>query len=312
MIGEKDSGVEENINFPLGNLYLEEFINYLNVERGLSPNTLQSYRLDLEKFLRFLTRLKKKSFREVKRDEVIDFIMEEKDRGLVPHSLSRNLVSIRMFFRFLTNEGYLRRDVTEVIESPRLWQVLPNVLSIEEVETLLRQPDTSTVRGLRDRAVLELLYASGLRATELVGLKLASLNLESGFVRCWGKGSRERIVPLGGKAAESLRDYLERGRPRLLKGADPDFVFLSRRGNALSRQWLWTMIRKYVLMAGTGKQVSPHTLRHSFATHLLSKGADLRVVQEMLGHANISTTQIYTHVDRDRLKDVHRRFHPRA
>lgn len=317
-IGMTNSGGKKNINFPEGNLfpeenlYVEEFLNYLSIERGLSAHTRESYQSDLRKFIRFLENKGKMDFEQVKREDVIDFLMEEKDRGLAPHSLSRNLVSIRMLFRFLATEGYLRQDVTEVLESPRLWQILPEVLSISEVETLLKQPDDRRKFGIRDKAILELLYASGLRAAELVNLRVSDLNLESGFVRCWGKGSRERIVPLGRKAVAAIRNYLIRARPQFRKGTDPAILFLSSQGKALSRQRLWGLFKKYLLQAGLGKKMSPHTLRHSFATHLLSRGADLRVVQEMLGHANISTTQIYTHVDRARLKEVHRKFHPRG
>ncbi len=309
---QNDGGHVQNIHFPQENVYLDEFIAYLDIERGLSPNTTGSYRTDLEKFSRFLNRKGRRGFEEVARDDVIDFLMAEKDRGLTPRSLSRALVSIRMLFRFLTLEGYLRRDVTEVVESPRLWKILPQVLSIAEVDSLLRQPDISTPLGIRDRAILELLYASGLRASELIGLRVEDINLQSGFVRAWGKGSRERIVPLGSKAARALDEYLRNVRPLLLKGAGSPYLFLSRRGKPFTRQWLWCLLKKYMLGAGIKKQASPHTLRHSFATHLLSQGADLRVVQEMLGHSNISTTQIYTHVDREHLKEVHRRFHPRG
>ena len=309
---QNNSGNIQNIHFPQENVYLDEFINYLDIERGLSANTTYNYRSDLAKFIRFLNREGKGGFEEVERDDVINFLMEEKDRGLTPRSLSRALVSIRMFFRFLTLEGYLRRDVTEVVESPRLWEILPQVLSIAEVELLLQQPDISTTLGLRDRAVLELLYASGLRASELVLLRMEDVNLQSGFVRAWGKGARERIVPLGRKAAEALREYLDRARPLLLKRNGSPHLFLSRLGKHFTREWLWCLVKKYLLQAGIKKEASPHTLRHSFATHLLSQGADLRVVQELLGHADISTTQIYTHVDRDRLKEVHRRFHPRG
>jgi integrase/recombinase XerD len=309
---QNDSGNIQNIHFTQENVFLDEFINYLDIERGLRANTTYSYRSDLKKFIGFLSREGKGGFEEVEREDVLDFLMEEKDRGLTPSSLSRALVSIRMFFRFMTIEGYLRRDVTEVIESPRLWNILPQVLSISEVELLLRQPDISTTQGLRDRAVLELLYASGLRASELVGLRIDDLSLQSGFVRVWGKGGRERIVPLGRKAAKAIGGYLEKSRPLLLKRKSSPHLFISRRGKLFTREWLWSLIKKYIRQAGIKKAASPHSLRHSFATHLLSQGADLRVVQELLGHSNISTTQIYTHVDRERLKEVHRRFHPRG
>jgi len=300
------------VSIPGFSLYLEEFINYLTLERGLSPNTTSSYRSDLEKFIAFLLPKGRGGFEKVRREEVTDFLMAEKERGLTPRSLARELVAIRMFFRFLALEGYVRKDVTEVVESPRLWKLLPRVLSIGEVDSLLRQPDTSTVLGRRDRAALELLYASGLRASELIRLKVDDVNLQSGFVRAWGKGSRERIVPLGRSAARALSDYLEWSRPLLLRGFASPGLFLSRRGKPFTRQWLWRLIGKYLAQAGIKKKAGPHILRHSFATHLLGRGADLRVVQEMLGHSQISTTQVYTHVDRERLKEVHRRFHPRG
>ena len=307
-----DNADSQEIAFPKENVYLDEFINYMDIERGLSGNTTYNYRSDLEKFISFIEGQGKRDFGEVKRDDVMDFLMAEKDRGLQPRSLSRALVAIRMFFRFMTIEGYLRRDVTEVIESPRLWRILPQVLSISEVELLLRQPDISTTQGLRDRAVLELLYASGLRASELVGLRLEDVNLQSGFVQAWGKGGKERIVPLGRKAAKAIEEYLEKARPLLLKRKNSPHLFISRLGKLFTRGWLWCLVKKYIMMAGIKKKVSPHTLRHSFATHILSQGADLRVIQELLGHSNIGTTQIYTHVDRDRLKEVHRKFHPRG
>jgi len=309
---QDDNAEFQDIPLPRENVYLDEFINYMNIERGLSGNTTYNYRSDLEKFIAFLEKMGKQDFKDVQREDVMDFLMAEKDRGLQPRSLSRALVAIRMFFRFMAIEGYLRRDVTEVIESPRLWKLLPQVLSISEVELLLRQPDVSTPRGLRDRAVLELLYASGLRASELVSLRVEDVNLQSGFVQAWGKGGRERIVPVGRKAAEAIGEYLEKSRPLLLKNKISSHLFISRLGKAFTRGWLWCLVKQYISRAGIKKKVSPHTLRHSFATHILSQGADLRVIQELLGHSNIGTTQIYTHVDRERLKDVHRKFHPRG
>ncbi|MEA1928880.1 MAG: site-specific tyrosine recombinase, partial [Candidatus Auribacterota bacterium] len=285
-IQTNDSTRIQNIHFPRENVYLDEFINFLNIERGLSKNTTESYHADLNKFTEFLGYKGRSAFKDVTRDDVMDFLMAEKDRGLTPRSLSRNLVSIRMFFRFMTVEGYLRRDVTEIIESPRLWKILPHVLSISEVEKLLRQPDISTPLGLRNRAILELLYASGLRASELVGLRLDDINLQSGFVRVWGKGGKERIVPLGRKAARAISEYLEKGRPLLLNIKTSPHLFISRLGKGFTRNWLWSIMKRYILQAGIKKKVSPHTLRHSFATHILSKGADLRVVQELLGHSN--------------------------
>jgi len=311
IIMKSELGSREGV-FPEGELFLQEFIDYLDVERGLSPNTISSYRRDLLKFIRFCGARGKEGFSRIRRDEILEFLLEEKKRGLVPRSLSRCLVSIRMFFRFLTAEGYLKEDVTEVLESPHLWKVLPRVLSIDEVDRLFTRPAPRTPPGLRDRAIMELLYGSGLRASELVGLKVADVNLQSGFVRCRGKGSKERIVPLGSQARRAIERYLADGRPHFLKSRPEEALFLTRRGRGMTRGWLWEIVRRTVRAAGISKKVSPHTLRHSFATHLLSRGADLRVIQEMLGHANISTTQIYTHVDREHLKTVHRRFHPRG
>lgn len=313
MSADQEQGQETwDSSLPEAGIYLDEFLNHLTVERGLSSNTVKSYGSDLKKFLFFLGGMGKAAFGDIRRNDVMDFLMSEKDRGLKPSSISRELASIRMFFRFLTSEGYLRNDVAEVIESPRLWEVLPRVLTVEEVSALLRQPDRKSKLGIRDQAILELLYASGLRVSELADLKMNDLNLQSGFVRPRGKGGRERIVPVGATAVKAVEAYLEKSRPLLTRGMNSDNLFISRLGRALSRQWVWKLVRKYIGKAGIRKKVSPHTLRHSFATHILSAGADLRIVQEMLGHANISTTQVYTHVDRERLREVHRRFHPRA
>ncbi len=297
-------------NIP-ANIFLDEFINFLKVERGLSPHTLSGYGSDLARFLAFLDDRGGADLDKVSRDRIVDFLLEEKERGLSPRSLARLLVAIRMFFRFLTAEGYLKTDVSEVMDSPRLGSVLPRALSEKEIGVILTQPDPGKPAGARDRAVLELLYACGLRADELVGLRLADVNLEGGFVRCWGKGSRERIVPLGRSAIRAIREYLP-FREGSLRGADPGWLFVSRRGGAFSRQWLWKLVKKYARRAGLSESSSPHSFRHSFATHLLRYGADLRSVQELLGHSSITTTQVYTHLDREQLKEVHRRFHPRG
>jgi len=298
---------------PEAALFLGEFTNYLSVERGLSRHTVEAYETDLRKFLRFLAGKGRVELSAVRRDDIMDFLLREKKRGLKARSLSRGLVAVRMFFRFLTMEGYLREDITEVLESPHLWQELPKVLSPAEVESLLTQPFPDDRYGHRDRAMLETLYATGLRASELVTLTVDHVNLDSGFIRCLGKGSKERIVPVGAAARQALETYLERSRPLFLRGGeDSGVLFLGRGGKGLSRARLWGIVKSWVSRAGIRKEVSPHTLRHSFATHLLGRGADLRSIQEMLGHSNISTTQVYTHVDRERLKEVHRRFHPRG
>lgn len=293
-------------------VFLDEFLGYLTVERGLSPNTIQAYRSDLKRFFQYLAEKDRPRFQAVTRDDVMGFLLAEKTRGLVPRSLSRRLVAARMFIRFLALEGYVRQDFTEVLESPHLWQNLPSVLSVEEVARILEQDYPEDRYGLRNKAVVELLYASGLRASEAASLRLVDLNLDSGFLRCLGKGGKERIVPVGKKASRALENYLRNARPLFLRGADQGYVFLGRGGKRLGRGRLWAVVKDAVARAGIRRRVSPHTLRHSFATHLLGRGADLRSIQEMLGHANISTTQIYTHVDRERLKSVHRRFHPRG
>ncbi len=239
--------------------------------------------------------------------------MKLRDRKLAPSSVARKLVAIKVFFRFLVGQGLVRSDPSAVMESPRLMKGLPAVLDVEEVGRLLASaPGKDGMRGLRDRALLELLYASGLRASEATGLKVSDLNLESGFLRCAGKGGKERVVPVGKHARQWIERYLKRARARFKPKPEARELFLNRTGRRLSRQSVWMLVRRYANLAGIRKRITPHTLRHSFATHLLEAGADLRVVQELLGHASISTTQIYTHVDRARLKAIHAKFHPRG
>jgi integrase/recombinase XerD len=291
---------------------IEEFITYLNVERGLSKNTVESYGKDLEKFVSYLGAHRIKSFDDVKRTDITGYLLSEKTRGLAPNSLARNLVSVKMLFRFLVSNRFIRNDVTDVLESPKTWKYLPGVLSVGEVDELLHMPDSRTPYGRRDRAILEVMYATGLRVSEAACLKLSDINMEAGYVRCMGKGSKERIVPVGRKARTALKSYLETARPALLSGRVGDNLFITRIGKPFTRQGLWKIIKGYSRSLKSGKEITPHTLRHSFATHLLSRGADLRVVQEMLGHSDIATTQIYTHVDGDRLKAIHKKFHPRG
>ncbi len=292
---------------------IEQFLNYLSVERGLSPNTISSYRIDLFKFVNFL---KKAAFIDsmdrVKKGDLTRYLLYLKDRGLSTNSISRNLAAIKTFYKFLINERYVKENIAGVLESPKLWKRLPDTLNISEVDRLLRMPDARNWRGVRDRASLELLYATGMRVSELVNLKVNNLNMDMGFIKCVGKGSKERIIPLGRKAQETLKRYLSRSRTKLVKGDDRDkSLFLTRLGRRMSRQSFWKMVKAYARRAGIRKRISPHTLRHSFATHLLERGADLRIVQEMLGHADISTTQIYTHINKERLKSIHHKYHPR-
>lgn len=288
------------------------FIDYLNVEKGLAKNTTISYKRDLEKFDKFLKSNNINDIKNVKKSNITDYMLSLKDKDLSANSISRNLVAIKVFFRFLLNERFLKDDTSNLIESPKLWKNLPDFLSVEEVERLLKMPDLKDLAGMRDKACLELMYATGMRVSEVISLELSNLNLDMGFVKCIGKGSKERIVPFGNKAKDALIRYLEKSRPNLSKKAiSKQPIFLTRLGGAMSRQNFWKIIKKYTRLSGIKKHLTPHTLRHSFATHLLERGADLRIVQEMLGHSDISTTQIYTHIQKDRLKSIHKKFHPR-
>ena len=289
---------------------LKLFLDHLSIERGLSLNTLSAYRNDLGRYFQFLAK-RNLSLAKVNKDDLRSFMMTQKENGLAARSISRGLATLRSFHQFLTQEGYLKEDPTVLLESPKLWRKLPEVLSIEEVGKLLETSSGRDWMALRDRAILETLYATGLRISEIATLKLEDLHLDVGFLRCFGKGGKERIVPLGREAIRAIRRYLERSRPKLSRGKEKNFLFLSRLGRKLSRQSLWKVVQKSARAARIQKRITPHTLRHSFASHMLERGADLRVVQEMLGHADISTTQLYTHVDRGRLKAIHEKYHPR-
>jgi len=291
---------------------LREFLNFIQVEKGLADNTLVAYRRDLHDFLSFLKKIKITKLKEVDRHAVLSYQVHIKRSGLKFSTVRRRMVSVRAFFRFLILEGKGEKDPTENIESPKGLQHLPETLTPGDVDKLLATPDPTTLLGRRDRVMLEVLYATGLRVSELVALRPADLNLEVGYLVTLGKGSKERLVPLGDTAREMLKDYLKTGRGKLLKGKLSDVLFPNRFGKEMSRQGFFKIIKKYALRAGIRKQISPHTLRHSFASHLLENGADLRSVQMMLGHADISTTQIYTHVTRERLKKVFEKHHPRA
>jgi len=290
---------------------LEEFINYLSVERGLSKNTISSYRTDLISFLNYLDSKGLDNAEKIKRDNITSYLLHLKDKGLSGNSVSRALVAIKMFYRFLLQEHFIKDNVVGVLESPKLIRPLPNVLNLPEVEKLLAAPDIRDWIGVRDKAALELMYATGMRVSEMVDLPTSTINLEMGFIKCKGKGDKERMVPIGTQAKNSISRYLEKVRPTLLKNNTDNHLFLSRLGKKVSRQSFWKMIKKYAKKARIKKEITPHTLRHSFATHLLEHGADLRVVQEMLGHSDIATTQIYTHINKERLKSIHKQFHPR-
>jgi integrase/recombinase XerD len=290
---------------------LDEFINYLSVEKGLSKNTIASYRTDLSSFLNYLESKGFNNIEKIKRDNITVYLLYLKDKGLSGNSVSRALVAIKMFYRFLAQENFIKDNVAGVLESPKLIRPLPNVLNITEVEKLLSAPDIRDWMGIRDKAALELMYATGMRVSEMVDLPTSTINLDMGFIKCRGKGDKERIVPIGTHAKDSISRYIEKVRPSLLKGKSDNHLFLSRLGKRVSRQSFWKMIKKYAKKARIKKEIAPHTLRHSFATHLLERGADLRVVQEMLGHSDIATTQIYTHINKERLKSIHKQFHPR-
>jgi len=290
-------------------ILVDQFLDYLRIERGLADNTVEAYGRDLVGFSRFLEG-RKCSPLEVSGDRIEEYL-GLLGRALSRRSVARNISTIKTFFRFLVSQGKIETNPARLVEAPRLSRRLPDILSQREVERLLSMPDASHPRGQRDLAMLELLYATGLRVSELTGLKVLDINLEAGFVRTMGKGSKERIVPLGEKALAAVRTYLSDGRLQMIKGANSPYLFLNLRGRPMTRQGFWKIIKKYGLAAGIKKKITPHGLRHSFASHLLEAGADLRSVQVMLGHADISTTQIYTHVTRERLKELFEKCHPR-
>ena len=289
------------------------FRNYLQAERGMSANTILAYGRDLDRFALWVAGGGLKDYLQPSIRELSNYLSHLRDERLAPPSVARHLVALKMFYRFLRMEERVQQNTVELLSSPALWERIPHVLSPDSVEKLLASPVKLDRFYLRDRALLETLYATGSRASEVVALELADLHLDSSFCKCVGKGSKQRVVPLGEPALKALRAYLEELRPQLVR-AQPDavWVFVSRGGKALTREMLWMLVKKYTRRAGLNARVSPHTLRHSFATHLLAGGADLRTVQELLGHASIRTTQHYTHVDRDRLKAIHRQFHPRG
>ena len=291
---------------------LDQFLNHLSVEVDLSANTIESYRRDLERYLRFLRDRKVDAVGAIRQEHISKFITLLSRKGLAANTIARKLSSLRRFHKFLVIEGYCDIDPTSTLESPRQWRKLPTFLTQEEIKNLLKQPDLSAAQGLRDEAILEFLYATGVRISELIHTKRKDVLTEVELVRVIGKGNKERIIPIGRAAIASVQKYLREARPKLANENSEDVLFLNRRGRPFSRMGLWKILRKYVTQAGITKRVSPHTIRHSFATHLLEGGADLRAVQEMLGHTDISTTQIYTHLDREYLKQEHREFHPRS
>ncbi len=291
---------------------LKDFIFFLAVEKGLAENTLESYQRDLKKYLKFLNRREIVDFNATTKKIILEYLAEQKQSGLAVSTLTRNLASIRSFYHFLLQEQIILENPAGELESPRAEKKLPTVLSFQDIELLLDQPQPKGNIGMRDKAMLELLYATGIRVSELVSLNLDNVNLKMGFLKCEGKGNKERIVPLGSLAIKSLQEYLLNGRLKLLKQRDEKALFINQHGKRLTRQGFWKILKKYALRTGIKAEITPHTLRHSFATHLLENGADLRSVQEMLGHADISTTQIYTQVTRKKIKEIYNQTHPRA
>lgn len=291
---------------------IERFADALWMERGLSRNTLAAYQSDLAKLAEWLSRERGATLLAAHREDLLAYLATRARAGSKARSSARLLSSLRQFYQHALREGWIRQDPSALIEAPRLGRPLPKSLTEQEVEALLEAPDTDEPEGLRDRAMLELLYATGLRVSELVGLRFSQLSLNQGLVRVVGKGGKERLVPLGDEAVEWLTRFIRGARYDLLGARLSDDVFPTRRGAAMTRQAFWYRVRKHALAAGINKHLSPHTLRHAFATHLLNHGADLRVVQMLLGHSDLSTTQIYTHMARERLKSMHQQHHPRA
>jgi len=291
---------------------LDQFLHYLIVEKGLSKNTIDAYSHGLNRFLDYLRKKGIQEMPSVSKFDVRAFLLALKKQGLSTKTVLRNLVAIRTLFQFLIQEGILATNPIEELESPKISKTLPEILTLKEVEQLLEQPNPQTPLAIRDRAMLEVLYATGMRVSELTHLPINQVNLEGGYVLVFGKGSKERIIPLGSEAMKWVALYLKAARERLAKGKESPFLFINRSGRGMSRQQFWKNIKAYGRRAGIRKRISPHLLRHSFASHLLEGGADLRSVQMMLGHVDISTTQIYTHVTGERLKKIHQRYHPRG
>jgi len=294
------------------NQLVEEFLSYLYVERGLAENTIISYRRDLMNFLQLLKNNNILEIKQVKREDIISYLFYLKKENRAATTIARHVAALKTFFKYLFQEGYIKENIAYEIERPKQGKILPKFLSFEEVEKLLEAPILNSPAKIRDKAMLEVLYATGIRVSELINLGINNINLEVGYVRCMGKGAKERIIPLGSQAVNSLNTYLEWGRNKLLRNHKEQTLFLNQHGRKMTRQGFWKIIKGYSTKIGIAQKISPHVLRHSFATHLLENGADLRAVQEMLGHADISTTQIYTHVTRAKISKIYRQAHPRA
>jgi len=292
--------------------FIERYDDFLALEQGASVQTSRAYKLDIARFVTYASVKGSKNPIDVGPRTLREYVYHLKDLGLSPASIRRNISAVRSYFRFLVAEGHVVRDPSERLETPKKWRTLPDVLGVDEIEKLLTAPSLDEPMAFRDRAMLELAYGAGLRVSEWISLHVRDVLLQDHLVRVFGKGAKERLVPIGRRAIAAIAIYLRELRPKLEKGEGKGILFLNARGEPMSRMGAWKILRKYVDQVGITKPVSPHTLRHSFATHLLEGGADLRAVQEMLGHVDISTTQIYTHVDREYLRTVHKQFHPRA
>ncbi len=291
---------------------LKDFIQYVSVEKGLAKNTLESYSRDLRSFCAYLKKNGIESMGQVTRAEIVGYLLSLQKSGKATSTLSRNLASIRSFCHYLFNEKAIAENPASDLESPKTVKKLPRIMTLNEIDLLLEQPDSLQLTGVRDKAMLEVIYATGIRVSELISLDVGDINLEAGFVRCTGKGSKERLIPLGSVAIRNVDRYLTESRPKLVRHNGEAALFVNQHGNRLTRQGFWKILKKYARQANITKEITPHTIRHSFATHLLENGADLRSVQEMLGHADIATTQIYTQVTKRKLKDVYEKTHPRA
>ena len=307
---QRQSVSEELLALPLGQS-VKDFLDYLIVEAGLANNTVLAYGRDLRSFLKYCKSNKISRLQQIKPALIQNYMQDLSQDNKSESSIKRCLVAIRMFLRFAKLTGLVENDFTAILESPKIWQKLPVICSKQQVVNLLNAPCPDEPFYLRDRAMLELLYATGMRASELAGLRTSDLNLDIGYLRCLGKGGRERVIPIGKAAIAATVEYLTSLRPRLVRPFSADFLLLSRTGSALSRIEIWRLVKKYAIRADMPRNLTVHTLRHCFATHLLTGGADLRSVQEMLGHVDIATTQIYTHVDQERLRRIHKKFHPR-
>ena len=291
---------------------VDRYINYLLVEKGLARATIESYSADLNKFVKFLATHKIGNISDTDSAVILRYLLFLRDKKIGARSRARHLVTIRGFYKFLAHEKVLKKDPARMIDLPKSGLKLPDVLTVDEINSMLKTPDIATSKGLRDAAMLELLYAAGLRVSELIHVKIQDINLEVGFVRTMGKGSKERVVPIGSHARQKISDYLANSRPLLLKQNASHYLFVAHAGKPMTRQAFWKLLKKYSVIAGIEKEITPHSFRHSFASHLLEGGADLRSVQMMLGHVDISTTQIYTHVARNHLKKLHEKYHPRG